>query len=687
MMTVFVTTLIFALSSLAAPVAKAEDLDGSVSRANTVEVWGTRKESTRSARAGQSVMIRPDDETRFDTRVHLRNEPNLALPDTGRINASGFNLPRVRGQDSRFTEVYLDGLRVQDPYVGFPLIDDLDLRACGELSIYVGNPPPSLPTINPNGAIAYRMFTPVGRKDQSGILVGRPYGTAVWALSRYRSENGSDGRIYAREHWTDGRFSYHDDNATPYNATDDRTSERRHADRRAIQFLPTFNWQSGGHQISVLGLWNDAKTSLPARNSSINSLAREYSRHRVGRIAYNYKPESANQAIPELMGLEVGRYDDSMDVIDPTNAVLGSIQANTRRLLSSSAAANLKWNFTTEAGDSSLYLRGEGTDTNIRATTSAATNFTIRRRQSLFYSGLDLAILPSVRAELKGMITRQTDNASGKKNQETLKNLSQSRQLMIPGSSLGLAWQTPDLTAYAQVARVRRSPTLLEQFGDGALIRDNPGLSPETTIHRELGMQWRVGEGSLPAGPIKQFGLRGALFRDDTWDRIILLPSIAQTMRAQNAVRTEINGAEIAGEITAWSTTLNAGYARLYPMDLSYSSRHRTVPGVAEHVATASLSQNVGLATLRWQSRYQSQVWRDSENSIAVPGYLIHDATLDAKWSQFGFGFGLFNLTDQRRLSIYADGTSANRGATSYSDYAGMPLPGRHWRVSVSASL
>ncbi|MBM4253119.1 MAG: TonB-dependent receptor [Deltaproteobacteria bacterium] len=687
MTTVFTTALTIILSTLATSVAKAEDQDGPVSRANTVEVWGTRTESTRAARAGQSVMIRPDDETRFDTRVHLRNEPNLALPDTGRINASGFNLPRVRGQDSRFTEVYLDGLRVQDPYVGFPFIDDLDLRACGELSIYVGNPPPSLPTINPNGAIAYRMFTPVGRKDQTGILVGRPYGTALWALSRYRSANGSDARFYGREHWTDGRFPYHDDNATPYNVSDDRTGERRHADRRAIQFLPTFNWQSGGHHVSVLGLWNDAKTSLPARNSSTNSLAREYSRHRVGRIAYNFKPESSHVAVPELMGLEIGRYDDQMDVSDPTNVVLGSVQSNKRRLLSSSAATNLKWTVASDQGESSLYLRGEATDTSIRAMTSAATDYTIRRRQSLFYSGLDLAILPTVRAELKGMITRQTDNANGKKNQETVKSLSQSRHLMIPGSSLGLAWQPQDLTVYMQVARVRRSPTLLEQFGDGALIRDNPGLSPETTIHRELGIQWRVEGGALITGPMKQFSLRSSLFRDDTWDRIILLPSIAQTMRAQNAVRTAINGAEIAGEITAWSTTLMAGYARLFPMDLSYSSRHRTVPGVAEHVATGSISQNLGLATLRWQSRYQSQVWRDSENSIAVPGYLIHDATLDAKWSQFSFGFGLFNLTDQRRLNIYADGTEANRGATSYSDYAGMPLPGRHWRVSVSASL
>ena len=680
---------IFFLSlSTSAATAAAADVEASdtTPAANLVEIWGQRKEAVRSLRAGQSVMIRPEDETRFDTRVHLRNEANLTVPDTGRINASGFSLPRVRGQDARFTEVYLDGIRIQDPYVGFPFIDDLDLRAFGEMSIYVGNPPPSIPTISPNGAIAYRMFTPAKRRHQAGVLAGRPYGSAIWALTRHHSDNGFDMRIYGRQHSTSGQYSYYDDNATPYNKDDDRYSNRQHADRRGRQLLPTLSWQKDGHKVTGLLLWNDAKTSLPARLSGAESFAREYSRHRVGRLSYSYDANSATIVVPASIGLELGRYDDDVEVVDPTGIVLGSSKSSARRLLSSSAAINAKWQFQLLKNESTLYLRGESTDTKINASGRSGVDFSIMRAQRHLYAGADLPWGWDLKAEVKGMVTQQLDNLSDRQTIDTIKPASQSRMTKLQGSSAGLAWQPENFTLYGQVARVKRPPTLLEKFGDGALILDNPNLVPETTLHRELGIQWRVPDLAAVLSPLEQLSLRMAMFRDDTRDRIVLLPSIAQTLKAQNAVRTQISGVEVAGDVTAGTTTLAAGYANMLPIDQSIPIRSRAVPGIASHVATATLSQAISDLTLRWATRYQSQVWRDAENSIAVPGYIIHDATVDAKWSFVSIGFGVFNVTNQRRLAIEAAKTKANTGYTSYSDYAGMPLPGRQWRLSLSAA-
>ena len=157
-------------------------------------------------------------------------------------------------------------------------------------------------------------------------------------------------------------------------------------------------------------------------------------------------------------------------------------------------------------------------------------------------------------------------------------------------------------------------------------------------------------------------------------------------MRAQNTISSQINGIEIAGDATAGATTIAAGYANMLPIDYSVPNRARIIPGVATHVATASISQIISVMTLRWATRYQSQIWRDSENTIAVPSYTVHDATVDAKWSFVSVGFGVFNVTNQRRLAIEAAKTKANTGYTSYSDYAGMPLPGRQWRLSLSAA-
>lgn len=653
-----------------------------------INVWGTRPEKYSPSRGGQSVIIRPQDETQFDTRVHIRDEPSLTVPDTGRINASGFTLPRVRGQDSRFTEIYLDGLKVQDPYVGFPIIDDLDLRACGELQIYIGNPPPSLPTISPNGAIAYRMFTPIGQKHQLGTIVGRPYGHGVWALSQYKSPAKNEARLYLRQHRTDGQYSYHDDRATPYNPSDDKKSVRTNGDRYGAQALPTFAWRWGRHKISGLGLWNQASTGLPARSSDVLSLAREKGHYRVGKLGYTFEPERTQLLVPQTLRLEAGRYDLRLDTSDPTQAVLGQVQATSRRLDGHTVAGEANWVESQDRGDSGLFLRAEGNESRIRSSKGNANEFSVKRYQNSLYAGLDLHLPFFLNLEGKASITKQRDTITREQNSLTAAAPDPGSDLILQGSSLGLAWRSDSLTFYSQMAQLKRPPTLLEKFGDGGLIRDNPTLSPEITLHKEVGLHWRTLFEGSPQDLLSRPRLRAALFRDDTRDRIILLPSIAQTMRAQNAIKTEVTGAEAAIEITIYGkTTVTGGYARLFPLDESYSKRSRLIPGVAEHTATSSLNHSFSWATVRLSSRFQSQVWRDSENTIAIPGYLVHDLTLDSTWKAMAIGIAVYNLTDRNRLDIYGEGPGASRGQTSYSDYAGMPLPGRNWRVSLTAVL
>ncbi len=119
-----------------------------------IKIIGPQREILRPRHAGQSVVIRPSEETRFDIKHQLDKESSLILPETGRVNASGFSVPRVRGQDARFTEIYLEGLRIQDPYLGYPFIDDLDLRATGEMALYIGTPPPEFASVNPNGGVS-----------------------------------------------------------------------------------------------------------------------------------------------------------------------------------------------------------------------------------------------------------------------------------------------------------------------------------------------------------------------------------------------------------------------------------------------------------------------------------------------------------------------------------------------------
>jgi outer membrane receptor protein involved in Fe transport len=417
------------------------------------------------------------------------------------------------------------------------------------------------------------------------------------------------------------------------------------------------------------------------------SAAREDGRYRVGKIAYNYAVEPSQTVFPEVLGVEVGGYDLSTTTTDPTQVVVGPIQATKRQVDAITTAGYAQWLASNHHGTSSLLIRTEIADSRIRSKTSAISDLSVQRQQGALYSGLDLALPLDLHLEGKALVTKLRDLTVGPQSHETRSLAPSGVDMVLPGSSVGLAWQPHNFTIYAQAANLKRPPTLLEKYGDGGIIRDNPGLSPEKTLHREVGLHWRNGAPLAIASPLKRYQLRGALFRDDTRDRIVLLPSIAQTLRAQNALKTDVTGAEMAVDLTIWQTTLTGGYARLWPWDKSYKSRSRLIPGVAEHVATASLSQVTPWATIRLGSRYQSQVWRDSENSIAIPGYLIHDVTIDTTWQSLAWGLAVYNVTDRKRLPIYAAGTEASRGDTSYSDFAGMPLPGRNWRLSVSATF
>jgi hypothetical protein len=211
------------------------------------------------------LVIRPDDPSRFDTAAQLRQDASLAVPETGRISASGFALPRVRGEDVRFTEVYVEGMLLQDPYSGLPLVDELDLRAFGILVVHEGVPPPELASAGPIGVLDYRV-APAKAGTLLGATVGQPYGVAGWALSTDATA-GPDPwsfRVYARRHVTDGKYRYYDDHGTPYNTDDDTYRIRQDNQRQSSQILPVVAGPLLGGRLTALALAQSSNTGLPS---------------------------------------------------------------------------------------------------------------------------------------------------------------------------------------------------------------------------------------------------------------------------------------------------------------------------------------------------------------------------------------------------------------------------------------
>lgn len=654
-----------------------------------VDVIGRRAESERLARPGHTSIMRPDDATRFDSRALLERETSLALPETGRINASGFALPRIRGQDARLTEIYLDDLLLQDPYGGLPLVDELDLRAFGELVLHQGMTPPELPTTSPIGALQYRYRAVTERRMTFGGNVGRPHGVSTWALGEYERAGQFTFRGYAREHRTDGAYRYYDDNATPYNARDDRHAIRTGNDRRSRQAMPHFTYSSGRDEFRGFVLWSASETGLPGYRG--DDRADESSTANLGALRWTRRFTNEVDA-----GLGAAVTEDGRRTRDPDGSVLGP-RGNTRFKASTRRAdARLGWRTDSAAIATVVVANVEGSRSRVR-TGSAATvtgeaggsATTLDREALVGHVGAAAAIGAHRVFTVEGKISaRQHHDDFPERFQVDVLDAptATSRNTIARGAGLALGWRATPVAVYVQLAQHERPPSLLEEFGDGGLVRGQPEVRPERLRHGEFGATVRGAAGSWRAG--------AALFEDRVDDRIVFVPALGASVRALNLAHTRTRGAELTGDTSFGPgnfTRLTAGYTRLDPADLTLASRTRLLPAVPEHVGLLALDQRIAMLTLRWGARYQSRVYRDVDNSIAVPAYTIHDASLDSRWpTSFGVidvGLSVLNVFDVNRLPIEAPRTSTSRGYTSYSDLDGYPLPGRQWRMSVAAAF
>ena len=674
----------FAAASLApaaSEVARAATA-GDGAAAATIDVIGRRHEAERVERAGHSTVIRPEDASRFDSKAQLERESSLSVPETGRITAAGFAVPRIRGQDARLTEVYVGDLLLQDPYSGLPLIDELDLRAFGEMVFYEGVPPPSLPTLDPIGVIQYRP-RPLTKPHAAviGATYGKPYGiSAFWLAEAKLAGTGTpdEARIYLRRHSTNGRYEYLSDNGTPYNTADDRNLTRDNNDRWSNAAMPLFTARLGPGVLKGLLLYQASKTGIPAPNGTQTSLARESASTWLGTLRWQV-PLATQGAAPRSLTLSAAANQDTRS----TRGLAGTPAGSDATLAVHGAKAGARLAF----GDATdeLLLGVEESQARVVAATGTGASLTLSRSATNVHIGSTFRPAPPFELEAKVLARVLTDQYTAQATPSSLDTLPQgNKRTVAPGASLAGLWSLGPAQLYVQLARLSRPASLLEEFGDGALILGHPSLHPESAQHQELGLDAQTSD--------RDGTVHLAIFQDDTLDRIVFVPALAQSLRAQNVGKARIQGAELATTYEIGPTHVFGGITMLKPLDLADPTHATVLPGVAERQASLGLEQKLGRAVaLRWTSRYRSDVYRDLQNLIVVPATWISDAYADLSLQLAGtktqLGLAILNVADVKKLPLEAPGEGGNSGETAYSDLAGYPLPGRQWRLSLAVSF
>ena len=654
--------LLFILAFTTAGYSQAEE---------TIVVEGEpiRAERIKTSQVGQSILIQPEQASRFDASDHLRRESSLTFIESGRVSPSGFMVPRIRAQDSKLTDIYLEDILLSDPYSGLPLVEDLDLRAFGSLELHQGSSPASVPSGNSVGVLRYQFREARTSKTTLGLVTGSPYGLSLWSHSILKGQD-KEFRLYGRAHQSSGRYSFYSDESTPYNSRDDKLKTRNNNDQRSEQIMPYYRQKLGAYTLKALAWKHRANRGIPSGSVILSSNARDISQGLLGDVSVSRSWFNLGLIDTTEVSIHLGRTDDERETLDPERLVLNS--STQAKMKIGSNRQGVRTRFGTD--HTQTYLSLEGAQSKVGQSFNGISGMRLNRSNENAILGL--AYLPSQAFTIEGKVSshRQWDNVS-RVNAIILaeEEPSGKRYRFARGETLTMGFGK-DLGAYGQISRSRRLPSLYEEFGNGNTVRPNSDLKAESLFHRETGGFFQA----------REWRLSTAYYNDQTDEKIVVVPIMASASKALNVGKTSVQGLD--AEVT-WKfdqTLLSAKATWMSAEDLSRKEK-RKLPSIPGKIMIGEWRQTwLPHLTSHLSARYRSQVYRDLGNTVTLPGMTSYDANLDLSWRGFEWGLAVRNLLNTRNLEI---SSGRNRGRTGVSDIAGSPLPGRQWVFNFVSTL
>ncbi|MFK7822618.1 MAG: TonB-dependent receptor [Oligoflexales bacterium] len=649
---------------------------------NKIWVYGKRKERFRRPHAGKSLKLKPSESSRLFSDTHLKEDASLKPEETGRSSPSGFSLPKIRGQDQKLTEVWVEDALIHDPWEGLPLASELDLVAFGELSLVQGVSPADLMSLNPIGSLKYSVRKLGRSRSKLGFSVGEPYGSNFFARTFQHWNLGSmhgSSLLYGRSYQTDGRYHYYQDQGNPYDTESGSYQYRSNNDQKSLQLMPYTSLRIGKHYLNFIGLMSQSKSGIPGYGSFL-SLAKQIKKGGFASAKYTYEfGNHSSFLIPTSFKLGTYYRDEVGHTSDPEHPLLDIEVNESRRMKVKRLDAGLLWQSVALHFDSKLQLGESQLETNQNQNTILAGQR--KHIQGLFSSILNP--LKNLSIEIKILDRMQVDQFSSKVEtyQSSIGTPSLEVSHRMQAYSLASSLQGPSLLAYIQVAFYQRPPTMIEEFGDGNRVVPSLFVKPETMVHHEIGLDYELFA--------KKLTLHIGAFLDCTSEKIAFVPALAYTYIAKNIENTLVRGGELAAEINWGHTNLLASYTYLQPQILSRHFSGRVIPGLSRNSLILSASQYLNqFWNLRLRARYRSEAYRDMENSILVPNITTYDASSDYKIGfvkkyELSLGLSIINLTDIKTMPLTSPYDSNRKGLIAYSDVDGYPLPGRQCLLHV----
>jgi iron complex outermembrane receptor protein len=587
----------------------------------------------------------------------------------------------IRGSSSSQVRTYLDGMPIDDPYLGVTNLSDLPLGGVERIEVYRGFSPPQLGGSAIGGAISLVTRGDAddgGRSSSRGGFLNEAAASLAAGSFDTRRENGSlflrPGPIRIFAHGThersQGDFDFVDDNGTPENLNDDEVATRVNSDFEGWNGIVRAS--SDIPRVAGVSLaYYDAsrEQGVPGLGSFQSTTARSERRRQMGQARLEGTPLFSNQ----LRWWTNGFYQHAVEQFsDPGSDVSLVAQDTDNTIDSYGGSARLKWFMPVLPASIEVAYLGQKEQFHPENNLPTPTSGPDRWRHATTWSlGADVYLLHQTLVI--------TMNERWEENTDQF--FSPPRFPWLPPTSEGVVTHRDDTPSFglryqpatwlavkANAGRYYRMPTFLELFGNTGSVTGNSQLEAETGENRDVGVVF-----TLPhAGAFRSLFLEVSRFDNKAENLILFFPNSQYTVKPTNIGASRIRGWEVSAA-AAWAPThapsdiqieIAAGYTRLETEDTGDIPGYhgKELPSRPRDDVNTSLSGVWRALRLTYELHYMSANWLDRYNAREAPSRDLHNLTLDVKTPLDGMSFTIesLNLTDERPV-----------------DVAGYPLPGR----------
>ncbi|HEX6790702.1 MAG TPA: TonB-dependent receptor [Candidatus Krumholzibacteria bacterium] len=572
----------------------------------------------------------------------------------------------VRGSSSSQVRTFLDGVPIDDPYLGVTNFADLPLGGVDRVEVYRGFSPPALGGAAIGGAVQLitRMDGP-----HPGFLSGLEASASAGSFDSQREAISlwlKPGRFRFFGHATHdesaGDFAFLDDNGTQENPDDDERTFRSNNDYNAWSTILRGSTALPGAGALTLGYYDASRENgVAGLGSNQSATARSQRRRRLGQL----RIDGESRLDERLSWSAVGFYHRADEQFsDPDGEIALAPQETDHTINAYGGNARLK--YLVPGTTISLEALGSATTEQFdpAQTLPEPTNGPDRWRRTMMIALGGDAYLIGQSLVVSGLFHYE---------QHRDEYGSDSTQAWLPPSpegeftntsrspSAGVRWRaTSWLTAKGNIGRYYRLPTFLELFGNVGSVTGNAALVPEEGINRDLGLVVNLAR----VGPARSLFVEVSWF-DNTVDNLILFfPNSQSTTKPTNIGAARIRGIETTVSASAGVMDVSAGYTWLDSEDTSDIPYYRgnDLPSRPRHDLNASLSYPWRALRATWEFQYLGANYMDRANLRQAHARSLHSLVLALRTPLEGVSLTVEgrNLTDEQAV-----------------DVSGFPLPGR----------